>query len=538
MAKHAAAFLAYAAVSAVFIDHGTSLTTTIFGHGSDPYAYIWLLAWWPWAVAHHQNLLLSQLMWHPLGLKLLWVASMPLVCLALAPLTLSAGPVVAFNVIILAAPVLSAFCAYRLCLYVTRDYIPSLIGGFLFGFSTYETAMDYATPNLSVTFLLPCLLLLALHRLNGTLSRRAAVPLAAVMMLAAFFISTEVAATAAVFGTIAAAAAFALYPAQRPGLRRLAVDALLAAGIALALLLPLLANMFGGGPYINLPALWPYFFVADPVNLVIPTPFTWLGGHWATAISKTFPGIDQERGAYLGLPLLVILWLFLRQNGRKNLLSWLLCLFLLLSLGPCLWIGGHYTALPLPWIIGAHLPLIAGALPARFALYVSLVCALIVPLWIIANPAQRRARLGAAALACLCLLPAPHPAGPVPDAAFFRPGRVTQVLGPNPTLLVLPFGGTGPSTYWQAESGFAYRQAGGYMGFPPRAMQHFAAVPQLFGDYQTPHFAADLAAFVIACHTDAVVAGPGTPPAVLSALNSLGWPHRVVDDVVLFQVPK
>jgi hypothetical protein len=355
-------------------------------------------------------------------------------------------------------------------------------------------------------------------------------------MGAEFFISTEIFAISAVFGGLAWLLAFLLHPARREALRVLLVDALLAGGITGLVLSPILINMLAH-PYIGLPALWPYFFVADPANWFIPTRLTWLGGAWGQQIAKNFPGIVQEQGTYLGLPLIAILVHVAWRRQVPVFCAWLLGLFLLFSLGPALWVGGHYTGVSLPWAWFMHLPLLGAALPARFALYVSLVAAVLVPLWITAVPAQRRLRLVLAACACLALAPAPHASMPVPDAKFFRPGRVAQVLGPDPVLLVLPFGGTGPSTYWQEESDFSYKQTGGYMGFPPRAMQHFAAVGQLFGGFEGPHFSSDLVSFLTATHTGFVVAGPGTPGSLRAVLDGLAWQRRAVDDVVIYTVP-
>jgi hypothetical protein len=534
--QHALAFCAYALIALVCVDHFTDIQNRIFGGESDPYQFVWLLAWFPWAIAHHQSLLVSPLMWQPSGIFLLWISSVPLLCFGLIPLTHFWGPIVVYNLMICAAPVLSAWCAYRLAWHVTRDFAAALIGGFLFGFSTYETAMDYATPNLSFLPLLPCLVWLALCRLDGEISRWRAVGLAALIMGAEFFISTEVCAISAVFGGLAWLFAFWLHPARRGALRVLLVDALLAGGITGLVLSPILITMLAH-PYIGLPTLWPYFFVADPVNWFVPTRLSWLGGAWAQPIAKNFPGIVQEQGTYLGLPLIAILVHAARRRQVPVLLSALAGLFLLFSLGPALWIGGHYTGFALPWALFLHLPLLGAALPARFALYVSLVAAVLVPLWITAVPAQRRLRLFLAACACFALAPAPHASMPVPDAKFFQPGRVTQVLGPDPVLLVLPFGGTGPSTYWQEEAQFSYRQTGGYMGFPPRAMQHFAAVGQLFGGFEGPHFSSDLVTFLTATHTGFVVAGPDTPAALRAVLDGLAWPRRAVDDVVIYTVP-
>ena len=49
------------------------------------------------------------------------------------PVTLLAGPVPAYNLLIIAAPALSAFTAFCLCMQICRDFVAALIGGYIFG---------------------------------------------------------------------------------------------------------------------------------------------------------------------------------------------------------------------------------------------------------------------------------------------------------------------------------------------------------------------------------------------------------------------
>ena len=68
------------------------------GTGVDPQIPIWMLAWWPHAILHGQNPIVTHAIWAPDGVDLAWVTSIPAVALAFAPLTLAAGPVASFNV--------------------------------------------------------------------------------------------------------------------------------------------------------------------------------------------------------------------------------------------------------------------------------------------------------------------------------------------------------------------------------------------------------------------------------------------------------
>ncbi len=533
-----AAILLYAAVAVFVLGDGADLRRDLLGNGGDPQIFVWSLAWWPWAVRHGLDPLYTHLVWQPLGVPLLWVTSVPLLALLAAPLTLLGGPALAYNVLVLAAPVLAALAAFGLCRYVAGGFWPALLGGYLYGFSAYETAADLATLNLSFTCLLPCLVLLALARLDGRIGRGGAVALASLLMVLQFLISIEIFATAVLCGGIAWLLALRLLPARRPALLGLLVEALWAGLVVLAVLSPLLLAMLRQAHYVLLPPAWPWIFTADLLNFFVPTRLTLLGGQLGLPVSHRFAGDLQEQDAYLGLPLLLIFLRFGMARWRERgaaLLLVLLAVFLLLSMGPLLWVDGLQTKILLPWALLLHLPLLGAALPARFAVYGSLVGALIAALWAAGGRGWGPPVLGL--LACLALLPAPHPRVRLPHPAFFQPGRVQAVLGPRPRLLVLPFGTRGASTLWQVQSDFGYAQSGGYLGYPPRAMQHYKVVEQLFDDFQLPSFGADLTAFAQGTGTQYVVAGPGVSPGLAAALAALHWPQRRVDDVTVLTVP-
>jgi hypothetical protein len=538
---HAGALVLYAGIAWIAIVHGHSLTGEIAGWGSDPYDFIWTLAWWPWAIAHGLNPLYCHLMWQPVGVCLMWVASLPMLSLLGLPLILLSGPVLTYNAWIVAAPVLSAWFAYRLCLRLAKDPVAAIIGGYLFGFSSYEMAQDTAALNLSVTFLVPALLLVILSRLDGEIDRVRTVVLACLILVCQFLIGNEVFTSIFLFGGIAWLLALAYLPARRPALWRLLVDGLATGPFVAILLAPFLVSMFSHYHYLNLPAAWPYYFCADALNFFLPGTQNILYPLVAAAIPH-FKGGVAEVDAYLGLPLLAVVALYVRGNGHAGggrLLAVMFLGLVVLSLGPALWVANRYTGIPLPGLILVHVPVLSLMLPARFALFVSLVAAIMAALWL-AEPAlagQKRRRLVLGALACLVLLPRPTPWLQIPNARFFEPGEVRRVLGDQPRIMILPFSIRGPSSYWQVESGFDFIQTGGYVGFPPRAMQHYAAVGELFGGDVDDVVASDVGAFAEATGTQFIVAGPGTQAALLAKIDQLHWPRRAVDDVVVYTVP-
>lgn len=535
-----AALLLYSLAAAIVMVHSTSLTHELSGTGSDPYDSVWFLAWWPYALTHHLNPFFTRLIWYPSGVSLLWVTAVPLLSLLGWPLTAACGPVLTYNLLIVTSPIFCAWSAYFLCRHITRNFAASLIGGFIFGFSTYETSQSIGALNLTIVFCVPLLLLVVLKRLNGEFSRPTAVALATILLLAQFLICIEIFAMIFVFGGIAWLLALAYLPARRPALKHLFMDGLIAAPFVTLPLIPLFISMARHYALINHPAAWPYIWVADLATIIIPSQLN-LFGHPFHFFVHSLSFNTQESAGYLGLPLLIILALFAwdqrkTQRGRYCSLLFLLCL--LCSFGPFLWVGGKFTGIAMPWLAMVHLPLLGSALPARFALFTSLAAAIMAALWL-AQPGRRTARLALGALACIALLPQPHPWQPLPDAKFFAPGRVEQVLGPNPRLLLLPFSINGPSSYWQMENQFGFTQVGGYLGFPPKPAQGYKATMELFGGRMGLHLnAADFAAYARSNGAQYVVAGPGEEPGELAVIARLGWPARQVDDVTIFTVPR
>jgi len=328
-------------------------------------------------------------------------------------------------------------------------------------------------------------------------------------------------------------------PPRRPMLRALTLDITLAAPLAIVPATPILLAMATGIHDIAHPASWTGFYAIDALNFLLPTESTWLGGRVFAGVSQHFTGALNEQAGYLGLAVLVLLIAVLRDAQLRRAL-WLplvmLGLALLAALGPVLQFGGHITGIPLPWALLVPLPLLGTVLPARCMLYAFLALSIILSLWLSARPGGGRMLAGFCI--CLTLLPVPHPAWSSPGSVFFRPGRVQQVLGPNPTLLILPFSIEGNSSYWQAENQFGFTQVGGYLGFPPGWAQNDPAVMQLFSGKLLPGFLADFTRLCQLRQVQYVVAGPGTDPALQAALASLPWHAQKTDDVTIYTVPR
>src|SRR5579864_7548873 len=83
-------------------------SSTVVGRNpsNDFQIMVWSLRFWPWAIEHGRSLAHTTLLWSPSGFSTLWMTTIPLPSVVAAPLTLSAGPVPATKVWLLAPPTL------------------------------------------------------------------------------------------------------------------------------------------------------------------------------------------------------------------------------------------------------------------------------------------------------------------------------------------------------------------------------------------------------------------------------------------------
>src|SRR5256712_10872922 len=140
---------------------------------SDFQVMTWSLEWWPWAVGHGVDLLHTHLLWPPEGFSTLWMTTIPVPALLAAPLTLTAGPLVAYNALILLSVVLATCAAYLLCRELTDRLSPSPLGGPLFRLFPYMPGHLPGPPSgLPFRFPGPLLALLIVRYVRGRTSGR------------------------------------------------------------------------------------------------------------------------------------------------------------------------------------------------------------------------------------------------------------------------------------------------------------------------------------------------------------------------------
>lgn len=538
-----AAFALYAAISIGYfglhvLPHLGTANVGLPGWG-DPTIYIWSLAWWPHALLHGLNPFVTNALFVPDRVDLGAITAVPLAALVAAPITLLFGPIVSYNLLMLASPTLAAFFAFLLCRYITRSFAPSLVGGYVFGFSTYILGQMLGHLHLVLIFPIPAAVHLTLRLIDGRIGERRFIALMALCLATLFLCSSELAFTLVPLGAVALAVAFALAPAARERII-IAVKLILAGGVAAALVtspfiyyglkgnlqFPLSDN--GGG---------------DAIGFFVPTSLVRLGRRYFAAVANATNNTHtlSECATYIGLPLALIVARYSITRWRMastKILVATLAIVVVLLFGARLYIGG-YPTIPLPWKVIDY-SLVRNVVPSRLGLYMFLIVGVIAAMWL----AQRRAgrwglaKWAVAALSIAFLAPNIGSGlwrGGEPNSAFFTTHEYRRVLRRGETVLALPFGQFGTGMLWQAETGMWFRLAGGFVNpVYPADYYRDPLFPALYE--QAKPTAQTLRSFLARRHVGAVIVDPATAPQWLGPLAQLGLKPMSFGSIQVYNV--
>jgi hypothetical protein len=444
-----------------------------FNPASDFQIMTWSLAWWPWAISHGVNPLHTSLLWPPHGFSTLWMTSIPAPALIGLPLTLTAGPLVAFNVLSLAAVALAAASAYLLCRELSGHARASMVGALAFALSPYMLGHTLSQHlDLTFVFPLPLLALLALRFYRGKTAPVRFVAGFAALLLLLLGSSFELFLDLSFLIGLGALVTLLAGRGQRALIRVFAfIGVAYAASLPVLVPVALLTLTGAHAPLHNNPA----DHSIDLLNLVVPTP-TLLAGSFgpAPSLSAHFVSNIGEKDGYLGLPLLLTALLAARARWRCGgwIGAFLLLAALLLSLGPLLTVDGD-ALLTLPFAT-ARLPVLRDALPARISIFTMLAATCLATLWL-AQPGRQWLRAAVALLIVLSLLPNPRPPRRLPSAwsvsdtlawstrplpsGFVDSASWQRYIRPNSTVLVLPTGDHSAASYWQTKAGMRFKLA-------------------------------------------------------------------------------
>jgi hypothetical protein len=499
------AFLALALFHVMWFGHPASEMQ----RGSDQYNFVWALEWVPWALTHGHNPFFSNYLNYPYGVNLLTNAGITGLGVLFAPVTLLFGPIASFNVAETLGIALAATSGYFFALRFSPWRPAAFCAGLLYGFSPYELAQSSGHLNLSF-IALPPLILLALHditvRQQGS-PRRAGIVLALVL-IAQFFISTELLADTVLVGAIALTTGVLFgYRCLRSKFQYALRSFTWTIGVAgVVLAYPLWFALDGPAHIGGAIQLVPQAYRADLMGLIMPNSRQLITTSYVAHIANAFANSTTENGSYLGVPLLLVLLvssLILWRINVVKVAALTLLAALVLSLGNGLVVYTEPPAslggIPFPERLLADMPLIRNAIPARFALFVALFAALILAVtlerihsWL----RQRRPEshwlefLGPTLLVLVCfvpLIPAPFRGiGPTVIPQFFTSSAIQQIAADS-TVVVDPFPSDSvpDGALWEALSSMRFRQPGTTLLVPGGPNGNVAFSPAIGYDRST-----------------------------------------------------
>ena len=527
----AVALLAFLALAfAVFANTWSSPTHHWIGGDPDPPLFIWHLRWLPFALADGHNPLHSNFLNYPDGFNLMWNTSVLFPALVLTPVTLLAGAVLSYNVLVTLSLALSAWCAYLVFRRYVRREAAAAIGGLLYGFSPFMFSQAGGHPHMSLAVYPPLALLL----LDEILVRQRRSPYLLGLLLGLatglqLLTGEEIVALCFLVASIGVVLLVLLHRSEvRPRLPFAARAVGVAATAALALDAYPLYVQLHGGERVTGPVQPHNVFVLDLLQFVVPGYRQQFGSDPASSLFERFSG-PTELGGYIGLPLLALILFVIvsRWSDRLvRLLALLLGAIVILSLGPRLHVAGHVLSLPLPWVIPQRLPLFESILPARLALLMFLLLGLLVALFVDRFPVRTSARKALLAVVLVVtlapLFPSlPYPTGKDDTPRFFSAGA--GLIPKGSVALISPFaaplGGTSRPMVWQAAAADRFRMPEGYIIRPGARFDPLSASSPLFrrmieiqaGEPAAPLTAAEsrqILCQLASLHVESIVVGP------------------------------
>jgi hypothetical protein len=564
----------YGAVSAALF-FGAWHSGAVLGYGPDPPFFIWSLGWFPFALTHGLNPLVTNYLDFPAGINLMASTSAPLLALLLWPLTATLGPVVAYNAAIVIGAALSAWCAFAFCARIVPSRAGAFVGGLIYGFSPFVLGHALGQLHLVAAMFPPLLGLLLLALMSEPRHVMRTGVLLGLTAAAQFYVSEEMLAIEAIAIGLSIGVGAAISPEQWwPRVRACLRPALAGAAICGALVVVPLAIQFFGPQHVARAVNPGGFYVSDLLGFIVPTQRQWLAPGSLAALADRFTGNPAEWTAYLGLPLLVVAIAAAVRTWSRPILrvvSLLALIMALLSLGPRVHVAGvvtpiptvilgfgfvalrrHVRALPLvlafsaTWAALAIAPVLSDILPGRLMVVVFLLVAVLASAFVAEIASRslgpRLAHGLAIGAVLLCLMPAlPVVATSFAMPAFFATGSGRAPAG---VALVAPYAYAWDDVamVWQSQSSMRFKMPEGYGTLPGPSLN---APPTALGDQMiaidqgAPYAGMSqsrrvrLLADLRRWNADAVIVGPMEHQAAMVAMftDLLGRPPEQVGGV-------
>jgi hypothetical protein len=481
------------------------------------------------------------------------------VTIPLAPLTILAGPKVAYLVwTVLACAGTAATTYWALSRHLVRSRAAAFLGGAFAGFAPGVLRHANGQPNFVSNFLLPLIVLRVLRLPRTPRPLRDGLVLGLLVLWQLFINEELLLLTAATTGCLLLAYAIR----RRTGAMRVTKTLAVTAAVVLGLgAYPLWMQFAGPQSYQALPLFHDW---GEDVRAFVTLPRDSLGGvrtsEWAFG--------ETELNTWYGWPLLIAVTLLIvllwRTSAAARAAVAVALIGALGALGPRIRVDGRITGLPGPWtLVPAHLPVIGFMLPSRLAFLTTGALVVLIALgWdelaTRARPGgtrrSDRARLGQLGVAAALVTLFPVPLAVLRDQqppAFITSGTWRRYVPAGTTMVPVPLpdNNVGRLTLsWTTAAGLEFAVPGGYfLGPDARGDARFggrldyttqlfqtAVVAQRRPDL-TPARRAQVHSDLARWHAAVVVLSPATPWVKPWLVGLLG-PAQRVDDVWLWEV--
>lgn len=462
-----------AAISLAYLGRGLFRDSTWRGNIGDPEQFMWFLSYVPRAMGRGLNPLLTDYALYPDGANLMWNTSILLPAVLVSPVTLTLGPITAYNVLLVLAPIVTSATSFvALRRYVVHD-AAAAVGALSFTFTPFFLQHATGHTHLVLLGLLPIFVLL----LDEILARQQwnvwlVGGLLGLVCVAQLLTSEEI---LAIWGLVGAAVLLVLCALHPRRIRLHASYFARAMGAAVLVFAPLAAyplHVQMNGPRHAPGAHQRNFFVADLLGFVTPVRKLI---DFGTAQDPSFTGNSSEWNTYLGFPFLIAIVAAVVFTWRRTVVrvgAILLVFFAVLALGEELHVNGELTGVRMPWHWISKAPLIHDLLPGRLGLVTSLFAALLLAVFVdeVLRRRQLWTRLAGAALVTVIAvsqLPQGMATSTVRTPAFFT--DADRYVEADSVVLVLPYA-LGPAfehpMLWQAQSGMHFKMADGWLIVP------------------------------------------------------------------------
>jgi hypothetical protein len=487
---HVASFAVCLAGAIVFtLPTSLSPRSGLLGYSGDNFQHAWFLWYFARAVTNLHNPFYTNLIYYPATVNLSWSTLDPLAGLLALPLSVTLGPVAAYNLSIILQLALGAFFARLLCLRICRNEMAALIGGMCFGFSPF--LMAHALGHLSLVTVFPIPLFLI--ALDNLLSARNSNWKQGVLVGLVLFLTALSHYNYTVMCLMLMAAVVIIRLAvEGPGLAvRTWKSFGWAGGTFLLLFSPILGMLLGRSA--DRPGPRPLDHVqqysADVFGFLVPSWNHMLLGHFAKGLNEQLFVAGFEGTVYASPVILCFavlgFWKRREINGSWGIQAAIISVcFYLLSLGPALRFFGRQTALPGPAALLYHYPSVRFlSAPARFQVITALCLAILCSIGLASllqdfdkKWQQRAIPTAAAAFLLLDLLTLPFPTSSIADPAWSpesatSPERCVLPLalqkGTIVTFPLIEWPYSMKSTWMQVADQGRYPLVDGYLSYTP-----------------------------------------------------------------------